>query len=251
MKPAQILIARFLAIYGEPRTENTELFLREYENAISGWDERTLKSAGDRLIAEAKFWPRPAEVNDLCHALMPPPSASDFKPDMNWTGEAIRKANDLIDSDMGRQAAKEGWIGAMHDHIRVHRTLPTPSEVAVLKQQGAATYQAYRDCVEGRGGVFGEALANLGATIMAKRRQLAEIANGRRTRLGPITDAEVHFRQPKAHFKEGQVSGTRTEEDAFRDASRETFNEMQRSSMNDMHRRRVLTERSRRMQGDQ
>lgn len=251
MKPAQTLIARFLAIFGEPRTENTELFLREYENAISGWDERTLKNAGDRLIAEAKFWPRPAEVNDLCHALMPPPSSSDFKPDLNWTGDAIRTANDLIHSDLGRRAADEGWIGAMHDHIRVHRSLPTPSEVAVLKQQAAATDQAYRDCVEGRGGVFGEALANFGATIMAKRRQLADIAYGRRRHLSPITDAVVHFRKPKATFTEGQVSGTRSPADDLRDASRDTFNEMQRDSMNHMHRRRVLTERSRRMQGGQ
>ena len=190
MKPAQVLIERFLAVFGEPRTDNVPMFLREFDAAIAGWDEKLLKQAGDRLVREAKFWPRPAEVNELCHALVPAPTLNPEK-NVDWTGEAIGKSNFLIQSDMGRQAADEGWIGALHDHCRVHRTLPTPSEVSVLKAKSKATDRAYQDCVERRGGMFGKDLANLGASIMEKRRQLGEIAYGRQSDVQPFMPKKV------------------------------------------------------------
>lgn len=59
------LIARFSAMFGAPRTDDPDLFIAEFERAISGIDKQLLAKAGDALMRSSKFWPKPSEVLDL------------------------------------------------------------------------------------------------------------------------------------------------------------------------------------------
>lgn len=62
MNVADEIIGRFNAVFGEPRTDNPDLFLQEFARCMDGYDENALRKAADRLIAKNTFWPKPAEL---------------------------------------------------------------------------------------------------------------------------------------------------------------------------------------------
>lgn len=62
MSYAETAIARLSAVFGEPRTENPELFVAEFSRAIARTDSQLLDRAIDDVIANCTFWPKPAEV---------------------------------------------------------------------------------------------------------------------------------------------------------------------------------------------
>lgn len=62
MKPETALIRRLVAVFGEPKTDDPEVYLMEFERALSGWADEILQLAGDKVINESVFWPKPAEV---------------------------------------------------------------------------------------------------------------------------------------------------------------------------------------------
>lgn len=62
MKPEAMLIRRLVAVFGEPKTDDPELYLAEFERALTGWSAEILQLAGDKVINESVFWPKPAEV---------------------------------------------------------------------------------------------------------------------------------------------------------------------------------------------
>lgn len=56
-------VARLLAVYGEPKTPDPELFVVEFRKALTGTDAFLLEKALDRWIrSDNAFWPRPGEV---------------------------------------------------------------------------------------------------------------------------------------------------------------------------------------------
>lgn len=59
--PAQI-VARLMAVFGEPKTPDPDQFLAEFELAISREPESFLQQATSNLIRTSSFWPRPAEI---------------------------------------------------------------------------------------------------------------------------------------------------------------------------------------------
>lgn len=63
---AQRAVARFAAMYGEPRSPDPEAFFEEFARALSGTEPRILDEAVSRTVRDAVFWPKPAEV--LAHA---------------------------------------------------------------------------------------------------------------------------------------------------------------------------------------
>ena len=61
---ADEIINRLMAVFGEPKSSNPELFLAEFARAMDGYDPDALRKAADNLINNAKYWPRPAELLD-------------------------------------------------------------------------------------------------------------------------------------------------------------------------------------------
>ena len=60
--PAEEVVARLNAVYGDPKTPDPGMFVAEYIKALTGFDGRVLHKAADRVIKTAMFWPRPAEI---------------------------------------------------------------------------------------------------------------------------------------------------------------------------------------------
>ena len=66
----ELMLSRFLTLYGEPKTDNLEAFFDEYERALKGTAREILQLAADRVIRAQEFrsWPTPGECVKACQA---------------------------------------------------------------------------------------------------------------------------------------------------------------------------------------
>lgn len=116
-----IVIRRFMVIYGEPKTPNPSEFRAEYERALSGYTESTLSRAVDHVVQEFKPfasqpWPAISAVIAACKKVCE--TTTDGKSEMDKIRAQIRETNRqakaraamwMERSPLGRQAILEGW----------------------------------------------------------------------------------------------------------------------------------------------
>jgi hypothetical protein len=64
-----LMLSRFLTLYGEPKTDNLEAFFDEYERALRGMARDILSAAADRVIkaTDGRWWPTPGECVKACN----------------------------------------------------------------------------------------------------------------------------------------------------------------------------------------
>lgn len=64
-----LMLARFLTLYGEPKTDNIEAFFDEYERALRGMAREIISAAADRVIKvqDGRWWPTPGECVKACN----------------------------------------------------------------------------------------------------------------------------------------------------------------------------------------
>lgn len=62
MTPQASTVAKLLAVFGEPRTENPAVYLTEFTKAISCYPGDILELACNDVIRTCTFFPRPAEI---------------------------------------------------------------------------------------------------------------------------------------------------------------------------------------------
>lgn len=105
----ELVLARFLTLYGEPKTDNLESFIAEYEAALAGMGREVLISGANRVIRAQEFrsWPTPGECVKACHAEAERMAIERerFSPknideaDRNWTApteESKRRVRELL-----------------------------------------------------------------------------------------------------------------------------------------------------------
>lgn len=95
-----------------------------------------------------------------------------------WTTERVKLAYDLLKTESGRQAAREGWVLAYWNFCRVNMRVPKGSEIDQCKRDTAEFDEAYKKCLKG-GWPEARALAALGESMLAKREELRAEAIGR------------------------------------------------------------------------
>ena len=61
------MIDRLLTIFGEPKTDNVEMFIAEYRRSMKGYIPAVLEATCQRAIDEHTFWPRPAELRAIAN----------------------------------------------------------------------------------------------------------------------------------------------------------------------------------------
>ena len=82
-----------------------------------------------------------------------------------------------MNGPLGRQAAKEGWIGALHSFARKNSRLPQPGkEIEGCKSAAKGFAEAYAAVVRGDGGhpLLAAALERLGAEMLKREDELAD-----------------------------------------------------------------------------
>jgi hypothetical protein len=56
------VIARFIAVWGEPKTDHGDLFIAEYRRSLANTDGDVLEAAASAAIDGEDYWPRPAAL---------------------------------------------------------------------------------------------------------------------------------------------------------------------------------------------
>lgn len=182
------MISRLAIVYGQPDSPDPVAFLEEFSRLLSSYSETTLDAATDRVLKKhrGRQWPTPAECIAACEEVLETDRAAEARrPAMvenypEWTDAAIERANKLIQSPLGRQAAKEGWISPLWDYCRVAGELPdSASAIHRCKVIARGFDEAYAQVSRGEGHVqLSAALKKLGDSMLERRNKLAAIALG-------------------------------------------------------------------------
>lgn len=167
-------------VYGVPDSPDPVAFLGKYAELLKRYSTTELEAGADRLISQRKFksWPTVAECiaavedyrQDLHSRNAPEFQTKEAHPD--WSQRAIDAADDLINCDMGRKAAREGWVLGLHDYCRANGALPEPREIVPMMNSAR-----YIDrCAAGVEpmGLLAESLQKMAAGFLAKREKLAK-----------------------------------------------------------------------------
>jgi len=153
--------------------------------------------------SDDKWFPEPSECIAVCDLMVALPANGGAMPLLS-SGERDRSefaswrkelADELINSEMGRVAAKQGWIGVLWGFVRFGGLkwdrwgrrvdakpdtprLPTADEIAALKAQAKVFDEALEACERGEAGPYSRTLAELGRKMKARRAEKAAIAIG-------------------------------------------------------------------------
>ena len=177
-------LVRLQTMYGEPDSDDTAAFMREYVRLLKGFSARTLEAAGDLVLRRNRFktWPTIGECIKACEdaneeaAAKVPPSFGTKQPE--WSDERVRAANAMIVCDLGRRAGDEGWILALWDFCREQQRLPRPHETGALVAKSRGFDDAYGKCCDGTVTILAADLKAWGESILRRRNEKAEIAWG-------------------------------------------------------------------------
>lgn len=143
-KKTNKLLSRLGLMYGPPVKDphGAEEFIAEYARLMGQYSDAELEAAADKIIKTRKFksWPTIAECIAVledhradAHERNAPERRTETKyPE--WSDAAFKVADRLIDCEMGRTAAREGWVLGLHDYCRKHRKLPSVYEVGAMKE---------------------------------------------------------------------------------------------------------------------
>ena len=106
----ELMLSRFLTLYGEPKTDSLDGFFDEYERALRGFHREILQAAADMVIRaqEYRSWPTPGECVKACHVAAEKAatakryqSPADLnRQERNWpapTPESKRRVREMID----------------------------------------------------------------------------------------------------------------------------------------------------------
>lgn len=189
-----VVVRRFVTVFGEPKTDNSSAMVAEYERALHGNSPEVLNRAVDRLLRKTKFrvWPTIGECMDAVQAAATEAKSqsSQVRPEQpfsatypEWSDEAFAIADRMVRCKLGKAALEQNWLLGLHEFIRKERRYPNGSE-----QKNIIRIARLIDrCASGQEhmGVMHEGLKKLAVSFVERRKQLAE-------RLGPeIESVEV------------------------------------------------------------
>lgn len=152
--------------------------------AMSTYDARILKRAAQRIIdtrTDRRF-PLVAELRKVAAQVVAEDKAAQatirgVAPDSKapeFSAERVRWADHLINGEMGKRAARDGWVLSLHDFCRKHGRLPQHHEVDKLKAAAKFFDEQYAIAVRGAAGPNSKALARLGDKMLARRNSLID-----------------------------------------------------------------------------
>lgn len=189
------LIAKFSLLYGLPSKDpvHATAVLAEYARFTANASVNELAHVADRVIAKHKFnsWPKIAEVLEALHdhrqavhdRNAPERSTNNAPKHPEWTAERKIQADMIIDCELGRKAAREGWAGPLHSFVREHRRLPVfGTELGELRDSARFIRDAAENGVQLGSGPLGkqmeaaglsQAFRNLAQSFLEKEAAIA------------------------------------------------------------------------------
>ena len=152
-------------------------WLTDWESALKQFDPWVIDAAATRIVHDrtSDRFPLPADVRRVCFQVLAEDRAS--KPTFNATQpsrDPYALAAELIQSDLGRRAAREGWVLTLRDFIAREGRLPGESEIRKLIGIRDKFLVNLRDCIGGNGGLFGGPLSKLGRSMARREHEIAQ-----------------------------------------------------------------------------
>jgi hypothetical protein len=158
------------------KTENAEKFKFVWAIVKERYAGLSMAKLETRLIAAARFLSKghtPREAVEKAFTEEAGEGARKMGGDP-WSSERIEEADRLIQSDLGRQAAQEGWIVALHDYCRENRELPGIDRAAKLRK---AAFERIAQREEwALAGRFPKIIEPVARAMAAKQARLTRIA---------------------------------------------------------------------------
>jgi len=178
-------------------------WLRSIVESLKLYDDDVLDVASQRIIdtrglrSDEKWFPKVAEIRRLCAGivddkrrapLMKQAMAEAFDGHSAPPHSRARTALvlDLLRGEMGREAARDGWIGSLVDFVRHSKELPYGSMISTLKARAVEFQEIRQRCHHGvgwpstpQGKGLARACAIWGDTIEARNRLWARVILGK------------------------------------------------------------------------
>lgn len=172
------------------------MWARSMVAVLGGYSETVLAKACAQILKTRKNdrFPLPAEIAAICVDI----ADDDSRPALLEAERNAAKANpwsrertrfvieQLLSGPMGKQAARDGWIGPLYDECRIRNELPHVSEVPKLKRRAEDFFEVRAMChrregwtKDANGVALATAAARLGDTIEKRNRLVAAVVLGR------------------------------------------------------------------------
>lgn len=158
--------------------DGEEAWVASWIRAFKNYQTWVLEAATVRIIEgrTERSHPIIADVKKVCHEIIREDAES--KPRLQTpepgVSDAYKLANDLIKGELGRRAAREGWVLTLRDFIVRERRLPEGRiEIERIINIRDKFLNNLIDCMEGRGGFFGGDLVKLGKSMAKREHQIA------------------------------------------------------------------------------
>lgn len=137
------LLNRLVVVFGQPRTDDVEMFLAEYARTLGRYALPELDAAVDRLLMQHRHrsFPTIAECVNAVHesrdvaASTRQRTIGSYEP-AGWRSADSSIADGLCRSDIGRQAYRDGWLNGLHRFCAREHRLPNSHEQADIVSTG-------------------------------------------------------------------------------------------------------------------
>jgi hypothetical protein len=165
--------------------EQEQTWIATAVRRLSAFPDNVLEKALDHIVGTRGNHKTPliAELLDACHEARRLINHDTGKSELpiaepqghgDWTADRLKLADSLVMTPLGREAAKDGWIGSLHAFCQRNMRAPLGPEIAACKREAKEFDQAYEICVRGGWGQANE-LEKLGAKMLGKRQQLIDM----------------------------------------------------------------------------
>lgn len=191
-----VVIRRFVTVFGEPKTDRPDAMIAEYEKALDGNTSEVLNRAVDNLFKRTKFrvWPTIGEcivaVKEASQDLRSEKASKAVGPEKKkwedayseWSDEAFAIADRMVKCQLGKAALKQDWLLGLHEFIRRERRYPSGFEQKEIRRQTDLINRCAAGAVDM--GIMHAGLKKLAQSFIENRQKLNE-------RIGPdIEEAE-------------------------------------------------------------
>lgn len=159
---------------------------------LKGYDATVLERAAQRILLTRKDpgFPYLSQCREACEEIIKIEraertpkfdEASKRKSEIDGADHKHRLADELICAgELGRRAAREGWILSLHDFCRINGKLPTEDwQIRKCIDSAKGFDRAYEAVLNGEGGPCAKSLEALGDTMLKTREKKRALVLGR------------------------------------------------------------------------
>lgn len=167
--------------------ESPEAWENDYVEALSFYSDAVLDFASKKLIfadRKSNIFPLPAECLRACkevhNEFSQPVKAEKNARHDEWSLEAMKEADRLLCSNIGRKASDEGWAWQLWDFMRREQRWPNSNEADDLRAKSRSLSAETSEFIDNAKNTVGIASSTkkLLAKMSSRRKNLREIAYG-------------------------------------------------------------------------